>query len=80
LPVLEAAPKAAVFDPGSAGQHSLLDDRMDVAAELAPHVSTDVATGHAGAVLSELVGLAATGLHAPAIMPGSDDSTPAAQA
>jgi segregation and condensation protein B len=80
LPVLEAAPTAVVFDPGSAGQHSLLDDRSDVVAESAPHVSTDVATGHAGAVLSELVGLAATGVHAPAIMPGSDDSTPAAHA
>ncbi len=80
LPALETVPTATVFDPGSAGQHSLLDDRVEVAAEPAPHVSTDVATGHAGAVLPELVGLLATGLHAPATMPGSDDSTPAAHA
>jgi len=82
LPVLEGPPTAAVFDPGSAGQDSLLDEQTrsgDMPALLAVD-EPDVATGLTGAVFSELVGLTASGAQAPALEPESDDPTPAAHA
>ena len=52
LPVLEGPPTAAVFDPGSAGQDSLLGEQKrsdDTPAQLAAD-EPDVATGLTGAV------------------------------
>ncbi len=42
LPVLDGPPTAAVFDPGSAGQPSLLDDEAQAALALTPARSTEV--------------------------------------
>ena len=74
LPVLEGPPTAAVFDPGTAGQVSLLEDE----AQIPPHLPEP----HFGSVSFDPV-LSADSLTdtpAPALTPASDDSTPAAHA
>jgi segregation and condensation protein B len=74
LPVLEGPPTAAVFDPGTAGQSSLLEDEAQT-----PLPLPDPALG---SVLPDPV-LPADPLAetpAPALTPASDDSTPAAHA
>ena len=74
LPVLEGPPTAAVFDPGTAGQSSLLDDE---AQSLLPLPEPDP-----GPVLMDpvLPAVSMTDTPAPALTPASDDSTPAAHA
>ena len=74
LPVLVGPPTAAVFDPGTAGQVSLLEDE----AQTPPHLPEP----HFGSVSFDPV-LSADSLTdtpAPALTPASDDSTPAAHA
>ena len=66
LPVLDGPPTAAVFDPGTAGQPTLLDD--DIQAPLALSLETEPpADCHAEPT-------------APASLQAPDDSTPAAHA
>ena len=74
LPMLEGPPTAAVFDPGTAGQSSLLDgeaqsplplpDPTMVSVQFDPLTSADFVAD----------------TPAPALTPASDDSTPAAHA
>ena len=74
LPVLEGPPTAAVFDPGTAGQVSLLEDEAQTPPQLPEP--------HFGSVSFDPV-LSADSLTdtpAPALTPASDDSTPAAHA
>jgi segregation and condensation protein B len=98
LPVLEGPPSAAMFDPGSAGRPSLLDDEPGVQAVLglapadaAPEPTS--ATSATSAVLPAAAPPSAAvppspeplspvdnGTHAPAAVPGSDDSSLAAHA
>ena len=74
LPVLEGPPSAAVFDPGTAGQSSLLDDIAQAALPL-PESGL-------GSVPFDFVLLtdSVVDTPAPALTPASDDSTPAAHA
>jgi segregation and condensation protein B len=74
LPVLEGPPTAAVFDPGTAGQSSLLDD---VAQALLPLPEPDPGWAPIDPVLPAV---SMTDTPAPALTPASDDSTPAAHA
>ncbi len=73
LPVLEGPPSAAMFDPGSAGQQTLLDDEPGVQATLIlaqpthPHPPVLAAPEAADPT-------------APATAPASDDSSPAVHA
>ena len=71
LPVLDGPPSATVFDAGSAGQHSLLEDLTLNA--------TATATATAPPDPASPLRLAA-GNATPATVPGSDDSPPAAPA
>jgi len=66
LPVLDGPPSAAVFDPGTAGQPTLLDDDIQAPLPLALAPDTPAAP------TAEPT--------APASMPAPDDSTPAAHA
>ena len=85
LPVLEGPPSAAVFDPGTAGQHSLLDDEPGAPtalAGLADRVRSDVpATDVVSAAQSGLsessepMSPVDAGKHTPAAVPDSDDSS-----
>ena len=74
LPVLEGPPAAAMFDPGTAGQSSLLAELAQVALPL-PEPSL-------GSVPQDFVLLAdfVADTPAPALTPASDDSTSAAHA
>ena len=74
LPVLEGPPSAAMFDPGTAGQSSLLDELAQAPLPL-PEPSL-------GPVPLDPVLLAdfVADTPAPALTPASDDSTPAAHA
>ena len=74
LPVLEGPPAAAMFDPGTAGQSSLLDELAQAPLPL-PEPSL-------GPVPFDPVLLAdfVADTPAPALTPASDDSTPAAHA
>lgn len=74
LPVLEGPPTAAVFDPGSAGQSSLLDDEAQALLPL-----PEPAEGLAQTVFPLPADVMAD-TPAPALTPASDDSTPAAHA
>jgi segregation and condensation protein B len=74
LPVLEGPPTAVVFDPGSAGQSSLLDDEAQALLPL-----PEPAEGLAQTVFSLPADVMAD-TPAPALTPASDDSTPAAHA
>lgn len=74
LPVLEGPPTAAVFDPGTAGQSSLLDDE---AQSLLPLPEPDPGSVSMDPVLPAV---SMTDTPAPALTPASDDSTPAAHA
>jgi segregation and condensation protein B len=71
LPVLDGPPSAAMFDPGSAGQPSLLDDEAQAALPL-----NDPAAALAAERAPPSAGTADT--PAPALLPASDDSSPAA--
>ena len=74
LPVLDGPPAAAMFDPGTAGQSSLLAELAQVALPL-PEPSL-------GSVPQDFVLLAdfVADTPAPALTPASDDSTSAAHA
>ena len=74
LPVLDGLPTAAVFDPGTAGQVSLLEDEAQ-----APLPLPEPAVGSVQTV-SVLPADSMADTPAPALMPASDDSTPAAHA
>lgn len=90
LPVLEGPPSAAVFDPGTAGQHSLLDDEPGAPTALAeqadPVPSGVRTTQRVIAVepdlseISEPMSSVDDGKHPPAAVPDPDDSTPDAPA
>ena len=81
LPVLDVPPSAAVFDAGSAGQHSLLEDvtvnSTATATATASMTATAVATAFPDPASPSMV---AAGNPSPASVPGSDDSPPAAPA
>ena len=89
LPVLDGPPSAAMFDPGSAGQPSLLGDEPGQQGDLAlaDPVLVNPAVLAAQAV-PDLVpnltpqpeALVASGNDAPAVLPASDDSPPDAHA
>ena len=74
LPVLDGPPTAVTFDPGSAGQSSLLDDFAQALLPL-----PEPAEGLAPPVFSLPADVMAD-TPAPALTPASDDSTPAAHA
>ena len=87
LPVLEGPPTAAVFDPGSSGQPSLLDDEPGVQfalslaqgdASLSP--ATDIDPFPLPISVLAPLALMPAGDLAPALAPESDDSFPAAPA
>jgi len=79
LPVLEGPPTAEVFDPGSAGQSSLLDEQAQAALALAdePPLPT---SPDAPAPAAALTPGPATDAPPPATVPEADDSSPAAHA
>ena len=74
LPVLEGPPTAAVFDPGTAGQSSLLDDVAQATLPLPDPTLVSVQSDSAWSADS------VADTPAPALTPASDDSTPAAHA
>jgi segregation and condensation protein B len=74
LPVLEGPPTAAVFDPGTAGQSSLLDDEAQALLPL-PDPNPGLVP-----IDPVLPAVSMTDTPAPALTPASDDSTPAAHA
>ena len=81
LPVLDGPPAAVTFDPGSAGQSSLLDDEPATATAIAPAggPSQDILLTRP-TDLPEPDALTATRPATPATAPASDDSTPDAHA
>ena len=88
LPVQDAPPTAAVFDPGSAGQPSLLGDEPGVQARLAlqtdaahpPDDDPDLHGAFAPASLSDPTAPVVAGAPSPAVMPEPQDFPPAAHA
>jgi segregation and condensation protein B len=74
LPVLEGPPTAAVFDPGTAGQSSLLDGEAQSPLPLPDPALVSVQSDPLTS--ADLV----ADTPAPALTPASDDSTPAAHA
>ena len=74
LPVLEGLPSAAMFDPGTAGQSSLLDELAQ-----APLPLPEPSLGSVPFDPDLLADFVAD-TPAPALTPASDDSTPAAHA
>ena len=78
LPVLEGPPTAAVFDPGTAGQISLLEDEAQAPLPL-PLPLPEPFVGSVDTV-SVLPADSMADTPTPALTPASDDSTPAAHA
>ena len=83
LPVLDGPPSAAVFDAGSAGQHSLLEDLTVHSTPAATATSAATATATATATAfpdPASPSMVAAGNPSPAPVPGPDDSPAAAPA
>ena len=81
LPVLDGPPSAAVFDAGSAGQHSLLEDLTVHSTPAATATSAATATATATAFPDPASpSMVAAGNPSPAPVPGPDDSPAAAPA